>query len=188
MLQQNVGNIWDSKNNNDQSANILFKGKKLNSATTYFWKVQVWDNKNTNAWSDIANFTTGLYDAKDWGNAKWIGYEEMQDSLVTVPGVHAPDIKRKLGANKLKQRSIVPLFRKSFFTNKEITSATVYVSGLGQYELSINGEKIGNSFLAPGWTNYDKRVLYNTYDVTNAIKKGENAIGMIVGNGFLQYQ
>ncbi len=185
LLQKNIGNTWNSKKiSSDQSIQILFNGKKLNAATKYFWKVQVWDNKNTTAWSEPANFTTGLFSADDWGNAKWIGYEELPDSLLTVPGVHSPDIKKKLGPNKLKQRSIVPLFRKLFTADKAVSNATIYISGLGQYELSINGEKIGNSFLAPGWTNYDKKVLYNTYDITASIKQGANAIGVIVGNGF----
>ncbi|MGG9960376.1 family 78 glycoside hydrolase catalytic domain [Ferruginibacter sp. SUN106] len=185
LLQKNVGNIWDSKKiSSNQSIQILFKGKKISAAAKYFWKVQVWDNKNNTTWSEPANFTTGLLTINDWSNAKWIGYEELPDSLLTVPGVHSPDIKRKLGPDKLKQRSIVPLFRKLFTAEKEIAAATVYVSGLGQYELSINGEKIGNSFLAPGWTNYDKKVLYNIYDVTNIVKQGDNVIGAIVGNGF----
>lgn len=185
LIQKNIGNIWDSKKvSSNQSIQILFKGKKINAIAKYFWKVQVWDNKNNTTWSEPANFATALFTANDWSNAKWIGYDELPDSLVTVPGVHSPDIKKKLGPNKLKQRSIVPLFRKSFTAAKEIANATIYVSGLGQYELSINGEKIGNSFLAPGWTNYDKKVLYNIYDVTNIVKTGDNAIGAIVGNGF----
>ncbi|MEY2918408.1 MAG: hypothetical protein RIS73_2122, partial [Bacteroidota bacterium] len=185
LLQKNIGNIWDTKKvYSSNSTQISFNGKKIITAAKYFWKVQVWDNKNNTQWSETANFTTGLFELKDWSNAKWIGYEEMPDSLVTVPGVHSPDIKRKLGLNKLKQRSLVPLFRKSFTANHKIANAVMYISGLGHYELSINGQNIGNSFLAPGWTNYDKRVLYNTYDVTETIKKGNNAIGVIVGNGF----
>jgi hypothetical protein len=185
LLQKNIGNIWDSKKiSSDRSVQVLFKGKKLNAATKYFWKVQVWDNKNTTAWSEPSNFTAGLFSAGDWGNAKWIGYEELPDSLLTVPGVHGPEIKKKLGLYKLKQRSVVPLFRKSFTADKVINNATIYISGLGQYELSINGAKIGNSFLAPGWTNYDKKVLYDAYDVTAAINNGSNTVGVIVGNGF----
>jgi alpha-L-rhamnosidase len=185
LLKKNIGNTWDSKKiSSNNSIQVAFKGKKINSATKYFWKVQVWDNKHTTAWSETASFSTGLFTAADWDNAKWIGYEELPDSLLTVPGVHSPDIKKKLGPDKLKQRSVIPLFRRSFTASKTISNATVYISGLGQYELHINGEKIGNSFLAPGWTNYEKRVLYNVYDVTAAVKKGDNAIGVIVGNGF----
>jgi alpha-L-rhamnosidase len=185
LLQKNIGNTWDSKKiNSNNSIQVVFKGKKIAAATKYFWKLQVWDNKHTNAWSEPSSFSTGLFSSADWSNAKWIGYENLPDSLVTVPGVHSPDIKRKLGPDKLKQRSIIPLFRRSFTVAKTVTSATIYISGLGQYELHINGQKIGNNFLAPGWTNYEKRVLYNVYDVTAAIRKGDNAIGVIVGNGF----
>ena len=185
LLEKNQGNTWDSKKiSSGQSIQILFKGNKLKPATTYFWKVQVWDNKNAMAYSEVANFTTGLFTKQDWSNAGWIGYEEMPDSLITVPGVHAPDTKRVLGPDKLKQRVTVPMFRKSFTVNKTITNATIFISGLGQYEMTINGKKIGNSFLAPGWTHYDKRVLYNTYNVTADLKNGENAIGVIVVNGF----
>jgi alpha-L-rhamnosidase len=185
LLQQNIGNIWDSKKlPSNNSTHVLFKGKILLAAKKYFWKVQVWTNKNEITWSDVTNFAMGLLAEKDWNNAKWIGYDSMADSLLTVPGVHNTDTKRKLGLSKLKQRTIVPLFRKTFSTNKEIKNATIFISGLGQYELSINAQKIGNIFLAPGWTNYDKRVLYNAYDVTASIKNGENAIAVIVGNGF----
>jgi alpha-L-rhamnosidase len=157
LLEKNTGNIWDSKKaGSNQSAQVLFKGKKLNAATKYFWKVQVWDNKNTTAWSEPANFTTGLFTTTDWDNAQWIGYEALPDSLLTVPGVHSPDIKKKLGPNKLKQRSVVPLFRKSFTINKAIARATIYITGLGQYELNINGEKVGSSFLSPGWIAMEK--------------------------------
>lgn len=185
LLQKNTGNIWDSKKiNSSQSVQVAFKGHPLKAAAKYFWKVQVWDNQNTTSWSSIGAFSTALFTADDWGNAQWIGYEELPDSLVTIPGVHGPEIKKKLGLYKLKQRSVVPLFRKTFTADKAVSNATIYITGLGQYELSINGENIGNSFLAPGWTNYNKKVLYNTYDVTAAIKQGTNVIGAIVGNGF----
>jgi hypothetical protein len=78
----------------------------------------------------------------------------------------------------------IPFFRKEFLLEKKILNAYVFVSGLGQYELYINGKKMGNRFLSPGWTNYRKTCYYNTFDVTEELKKGKNAIGIIVGNGF----
>lgn len=75
------------------------------------------------------------------------------------------------------------LFRKKFVIDKDITRARFYVSGLGYYELRINGEKIGDSVLDPGWTDYKKRILYSTYDVSEYLKKGENAVGIMLGNG-----
>jgi hypothetical protein len=98
-----------------------------------------------------------------------------------VPGVHGNG--DNLG-DKCVDRPVIPLFRKEFEVGKKIKEATLYITGLGQYEASINGQKVGNSFLTPGWTNYDKTILYNTYDVTSMLKQGKNAIGAIVGNGF----
>jgi hypothetical protein len=185
LLQQNVGNIWDSKKQaSKHSIQVQYKGKQLKPSAKYFWKVRTWDNKNQSALSKTSSFGMGLLSSKDWGPALWIGYEEMPDSLVTVPGVSNVDTKKKLGPDKLKPRTILPLFRKTFTNSKQISSAIIYISGLGHYELSLNGGKVGSSFLAPGWTHYDKRVLYNAYDVTSSVRKGENAIGVIVGNGF----
>lgn len=114
-------------------------------------------------------------------NAQWIGYEQLVDSMEIVPAVHGSG--DQLGEKGIK-KSVVPLFRKEFNVSDEIKSASINISGLGHYELFINGGKIGDRFLAPGWTLYQKRCLYNTYDITEQIKKGDNVIGVIVGNGF----
>lgn len=184
LLVNGSANIWDSYKQNSAASNkILYKGRELTPAKKYFWKVKVWNTKGEPSdWSVPASFTTGLFQPADWSNARWIGYDDLHDSLIVVPGVHTPDAK-KLG-DRLKQRTIIPLFRKEFFVAKKVISALVFVTGLGHYEMSINGRKVGNSFLAPGWTHYDKRILYNTYDITNELKDGVNAIGVIVGNGF----
>ena len=116
-----------------------------------------------------------------WSNAQWIGLEQLQDSMLIVPGSHRAD--DQLG-NKGIKRSLAPMFRKDFTINDSIESAIINISGLGHYELFINNNKIGDRFLSPGWTNYEKRVLYNTFDITEQIKEGGNAIGVFVGNGF----
>lgn len=182
-LQQGNATGWNSgRVNSAQSNHITYNGKKLLPAHKYYWRVQVWDQQNRpSGWSNITSFTTGLYTPEDWSNAKWIGYEDLPDSMLVVPGVHAAEKKLM---NKSLQRPVVPLFRKTFNVDRKVTGALAFVSGLGQYELNINGKKAGNSFLAPGWTFYDKRCLYNTYDVTDLIRNGSNAIGVIVGNGF----
>lgn len=185
LLKKNIGNTWDSQlKNSDNSTQVFYAGQQLKPATTYYWKVQVSNNKMEKGWSSVSSFTTGLLSGTDWGGAKWIGFEEMPDSMRTIPGVANSDTKKKLGPDKLKDRVTVPLFRKDFTATKKIRSARIYITGLGQYELNINGNKIGNSFLSPGWTHYDARVLYNVYDVTKNIKRGDNALGVIVGNGF----
>lgn len=159
---------------------------KLKPATTYFWKVRVWDNyKKCSKWSKPQHFITGLPTEQDWKNAKWIGYNELPDSLRLVPGIHGLDniLVNNLG-DKYKNGPVLPLFRKIFTIKKPIQNATLFVTGLGHYEASVNGERIGKAFLSPGWTQYDKRVLYNTYDITKNVNAGENAIGVILGNGF----
>ncbi len=114
-------------------------------------------------------------------SAQWIAYEELPDSMEVVPGVHGSG--DKLG-NKCVQRSIVPMFRNEFTVSGKVKNATISICGLGHYELSINGKKIGDRFLAPGWSYYQKHYLYNTYDITKYLRKGKNVIGVIVGNGF----
>jgi len=182
-IKNSRGNIWDSvKVNSDESILIQFRGKELKSAQKYYWKVKVWNQSNVESdWSKTGNFKTGLFSDNDWGNAKWIGHEELSAQLKLVPGVHGEG--DNLGKKAL-QRPVVPLFRKKFNIPKEISSATLFVSGLGHYEAYINGGKVGINFLAPGWTNYDKAVFYNSYDVTKMVEAGENVLGTIVGNGF----
>ncbi len=174
--------VWNSGVvRSSNSVHIAYQGEKLKPGKKYFWRVKVWDKNNSpSAWSNTASFTTGIFHADDWSNAKWISYEELPDSLIVSPGVE--DFS-SLG-NKCLQRPVVPLFRKEFAVSKEVANATVFVSGLGHYEMSINGVKAGDRFLAPGWTNYDKQCLYNMYDITGMLKKGINAIGVIAGNGF----
>lgn len=176
--------LWSSKVASGASVNQLYNGKPLQPAHTYYWQVRVWDNKGrVSPWSEAAQFTTGLPQETDWSGARWIGYEELEDSMRVVPGVHSPD-KKKIPAGRVVKRAVVPLFRKEFTADKKIIQALAFVSGLGQYEMTVNGKKAGNGFLTPGWTYYDKRVLYNTYDITPLLQQGRNAIGLIVGNGF----
>jgi len=79
---------------------------------------------------------------------------------------------------------VLPILRKSFAVNKEVKSATAFISGLGHFEMSLNGKKVGDHFLDAGWTNYEKQALYVSFDLTEQLKQGENAIGVMLGNGF----
>lgn len=161
-----------------------FVNRAILPAHRYYWRVRVWDNHgNVSSWSPAATFTTALATPKDWGDARWIGYEDIPDSMRLVPGVHSGGDKF-YEKHKARQRPVVPLFRKEFRGGNNIRSALLFISGLGQYEVSLNGEKLGDNFLAPGWTDYEETVLYNTYDITDKLKAGENALGVIVGNGF----
>ena len=116
-----------------------------------------------------------------WANARWIAYQKLEDSLIVIPAIYPQSVT--LG-NKCKNRSIVPMFRKKFDVNNNIENVSINICGLGHYELYINGNKVGNRFLSPGWSYYQKRCLYNSFDITKLIKNGNNAIGVFVGNGF----
>ena len=131
-----------------------------------YWKVKVWTNKGEAAYSSPAQFTMGLLDEKDW-KAKWTGLDRSfpWDTITKMARLSAR------------------YFRKDFASPKQVKKATAYISGLGLYELYINGQKIGDQVLAPGPTDYSKTVKYNTFDVTDKIKQGNNAIATILGNG-----
>jgi len=182
-LRKTESDIWNSgKIISPENAWIKYSGPELHPGTRYYWRIRVWDKSGKSSeWSQTGTFITGLFSRNDWSEAKWIGYEEIEDSLLLVPGVHGNG--DNLGNIALK-RTVIPLFRKDIKIEKKIKQAFAFISGLGQYELYINGNKIGDSFLSPGWTDYRKTCLYNTYDVTSYLTKGSNTIGAIAGNGF----
>ncbi len=160
--------IWDSKKiESDQSIQIFYKGKKLESNKKYFWKVNVWDQNGNKHASPASFWTTGLFKKTEW-KAQWIGLDRAE-------GSDAPDfMRRKLSARML---------RKEFKLQKKVKRATVFVSGLGLYELYLNGKKIGDQVLAPALTEYNKTIFYNTFDVTGNLRSNTNVIGIILGNG-----
>jgi hypothetical protein len=181
-LKSDIGNCWDTEVVSGHSIQIAYAGRKLESGKKYFWKVKIRDQAgNESSWSETSWFQMGLLTDGDWGSARWIGFEDLPDSMKIVPGIHGSG--DKLGSKGVS-RSVVPLFRKELIVDKKIANATLSVCGLGQYEVFINGERIGQSFLSPGWTDYDKTCLYNSFDVRNQLQQGKNAVGVIVGNGF----
>lgn len=179
LLQAGEGNIWDSQVvPSSQSLHIAFAGKKLEPAKTYYWKVQVWDGQNRPSdWSPVASWQMGLPAKKDWKGARWIALDRIPDSLINILPTDGKKDSYQ-GANRL------PLLRKNFRSSKQLKRATLYICGLGHFELRVNGKKIGDHFLDPGWTKYDQQALYVPFDVTGAIKTGSNAIGVMLGNGF----
>ncbi|OCX53298.1 alpha-L-rhamnosidase [Mucilaginibacter sp. PPCGB 2223] len=180
-LEKNIGNIWDSKKVlSPASIQVKYSGMKLLSAKKYYWKVMVWDNKaHASPWSTVAGWQMGLLTADDWKGAKWIAYETMPDSNRILPGI-TPRGGKKISPGK----DILPIFRKRFNVNKTVKSATLFISGLGHFEASLNGEKIGDHFMDAGWTNYQKQALYVGFDITRQLQPGQNAIGVMLGNGF----
>ena len=177
-LNQNIGNIWDSKKTTTgQSIQVKYKGQALQSVKTYYWKVKVWDNLKNEAWSSVSYWQMGLLNPTDWKSAKWIAYEKLADSNVNI----LPTDGKK---DKFNGNNVLPMFRKSFQIAKTIKKATLFISGLGHFEMSLNGKKVGDHFLDPGWTKYDKEALYVTFDLTKNLNQGENVIGVMLGNGF----
>jgi alpha-L-rhamnosidase len=180
-LYTNYGNCWDSKKiTSAASIEVQYKGAALKPAKTYYWKVMVWDNKgNASPWSGMHTITTGLFNAADWKGARWIAYDVLPDSNIIVPFAHGRG-KKEWGTRK----NILPLFRKTFTVNKPIRHATAFISGLGHFEFSLNGKKVGDHFMDPGWTQYSKHALYVSFDIKGLLAHGENAIGVMLGNGF----
>jgi alpha-L-rhamnosidase len=160
---------------------VPYAGPPLAPARFYFWRVRVEDSAGRlTGWSEPGRFVTAP-GPDDWGEARWIGYEDMPQSERLVPGVHGlldPKLHPKL------KRPVVPLLRRAFAVRGPVAQALLFVSGLGHYEAYLNGAKVGDRFLAPGWTDYRKTVLYDVYDVTGQLRAGPNAIAAIVGNGF----
>lgn len=175
--------IWSSGKISDRSMVVSYGGRPLISGKRYHWRVRIWSRAGkVSEWSELVSFSTGVLTAQEWDKSSWIAYQELSDQMKVVPGVHG---KGESLGEKAVERAVVPYFRKAFDIKKPIAEAYVFASGLGHYELQLNGKKVGNDFLAPGWTNYSKTNLYNTYDVTTALQQGKNALGAIVGPGFM---
>ena len=144
-----------------QSVMVTYAGRPLNSNARYNWKVKVWDNQNrVTEWSKEGSFQMALLKPTDWV-AKWI-----------TPSTEESEIRPS------------PIFRKSFFSGKKVVSATAYITAHGMYEAKINGKRVGDAYLTPGWTSYKNRLQYQAYDVTKLLQEGDNAIGVTLGNGW----
>lgn len=181
--------VWQSgKVSSEQSQLIPYGGEELQPMEPYRWRVQVWNEADkASAWSDWSTFR--LAPSKGWMDAAWIGavsYEKaaMPEGRKFHGGeLRKPEVRAAWEAvDSMAWRSIQ--LRKEFAADKEVAEAIVYVCGLGHYELSLNGKKVGDGEFTPLWSEYHKTVYYNTYDVTEQLLKGENALGVILGNGF----
>lgn len=154
-LSNGIGDIWNSgRVVSDAMVNVEYCGKKLEPATKYYWTVRVW-NGESGVQSEVNYFETGFLEESCW-KGKWLGEVENE--------VHH-------------------MYRRAFCLDKQVKQARAYICGLGQYELSINGKKVSDAVLQPGWTNYEKSCLYNVYDVTSMLVDGGNAIGVLLGDG-----
>ncbi|MEX0332622.1 MAG: family 78 glycoside hydrolase catalytic domain [Puniceicoccaceae bacterium] len=156
-LASDVGDLWDSGIvKSDQTTHVKYDGVPLTSSQNVYWKVQAWDrNGNPTAWSEPAQWTMGILESDEW-QGNWITSPEQHESI---------------------------LLRRDIELSGTLTRAVMHVSGLGHCVVSINGQRVGQKLLAPGWTDYDKTTLYDTYDITNLLQNGDNAIGALLGNG-----
>ena len=161
-MSSGATSVWNTgKVNSDQSSFVDYGGPALQSGKRYQWQVRVWDNHGkASAWSQPAFFQEGFLKGSDW-KASWI-QPQTEDSVLRP----------------------CPLFRKKFQIDKKVKSATAYITAHGLYEAFMNGQRVGNAYLSPGWTSYNKRLQYQVYDVTDLIKNGVNAIAVMLGDGW----
>ncbi len=158
--------IWHSGMvDSDQSLHVPYQGESLQPGKKYYWQVRVKDsNGKTSKWSDVAFWQTAFFEPATAFKANWI-----------QPGFAEDTVQRPS-----------PYFRKEFAAqpDKKIQSATVYITAHGVYEAWLNGERVGDAYLTPGWTSYHKRLQYQVYDVTALLQTGDNAVGVVLGSGW----
>jgi hypothetical protein len=167
-LAHDAGDLWDSgKVVSDETVHVRYDGKELQSSQQVFWKLRVWDKDDkVSAWSAPASWTMGIVAT----------YEPPTRNAAEGPGWQAKWICAPAATETL-------LLRKEFTVKPGLVRAIAHVTGLGQYEMNLNGAKAGDDLLSPGWTDYNDTVLYDTKDITALLHKGRNAAGLELGNG-----
>lgn len=164
LLLSGAPDVWSSGKVMSASNRVVYNGSvDLKSHQKYYWNVIAKDRQGKEYCSDCASFEMGKMNLSDW-KAQWIS-----------------------DSNDKEFRSS-PLFRKNFEVGKKIATARAYVSGLGYYELYLNGNRVGKNILDPGYTHFDKRVLYVTHDITSLLKDGDNCAAAVLGNGWFNVQ
>jgi alpha-L-rhamnosidase len=155
--------LWNTgKVNSDQSVDVVYEGTGLKSMQRASWQVRIWDNKGkATAWSAPATWEMGILEPESW-KASWITLGSEPDVAGSKPAQY---------------------FRKDFTTAKKVKSARVYITSHGLYELLLNGKKVSDDLFTPGWTSFNKRLQYQTYDVTSLLQ-AKNAFGVMVGDGW----
>lgn len=162
-VKQGKGNYWLVPETKGAANLVTYAGTSLQPFTKYYWSVRVTNNQGQQTAPVVASFETGMMQMKNW-KGTWISDTK---GIAVKPA---------------------PYFRKTFNTTKKIKSARAYITAAGLYELYVNGREIGDQRLNPMYTRFDERNLYITYDVTDALQNGPNALGVILGNGWYNHQ
>ena len=170
--------LWDSgRVESDRSVSVEYEGEALRSGSRCVWKVRVWDGAgDPSPYSGPAVFEAGFLERSDW-KGDWISLGKKPDEDFEPPtGEDYDDLANGLAPS--------PYLRKEFPLDKPVRKARLYATARGVYELHLNGSRVGDDVLAPGWTDYDRRVQYQVYDVTRLLAEGQNALGTLLGDGW----
>lgn len=162
-VENGTGGAWDSGKVLSSEVLTVYAGKTMQAYTRYYWKVSVWDDANNNYTSTVSCFETGLMGMHNW-KGSWIS--------------DTHDYRLKPAA----------YFRKAFDAGRKIRQARAYIAVAGLYELYINGTRVGDHRLDPAYTRFDRRTLYLTHDITQLLQQGDNAVGVLLGNGWYNHQ
>ena len=169
---------WDTgRVASSATADIRYQGSPLARGGRYSWRVRVWDDEQqVSAWSEPARFEVELDPAEGW-RASWIGLGPVREEFRPPSGDGPSDpLRHALHPS--------PYLRRSFTVSQPATSARLYVTALGLYEARLNGARVGDTVLAPGWTDYGQRIAYQTFDVTGLLRPGENVLGALLADGW----
>lgn len=187
LLDQDKGDMWDTGMvKSDQSAQITYKGVDLKSNSYYYWKVRIRDEAGKiHPFSETSSFSTGLFNQEDW-TAEWIGRGDPDEAIANVDLFPSKSWSEKV--DEVVHEPRAPMLRREFTVEKKVRRARIFIAGLGLFELSLNGKKVGDQVLAQTKTDFRKRILYNTYDITDELETGLNALGIMLGNGWFNGQ
>jgi alpha-L-rhamnosidase len=168
-LARDKGDLWDTGKTSGGDAGVAYAGKPLPSRAACWWKVRVWDRDGKpGPWSAPATWSMGLLQPDDW-TARWISFRDSSPLHTSRTALHLPPARH---------------YRREFAAERQVRRAMVYASALGLYQLRLNGERVGDTYFTPGWPDYHRRNYYQAFDVTRLIRRGPNALGAIVAEGW----
>jgi len=183
LLADNTTDLWDTgKQKSNKTIHHQYEGGKLESNQKYYWKVIIWDENEVKHESPVSSFETAIIESEEW-KSEWIGNGPLKE-LLPHKGFYGHRKEQSQMKDTIIHMGKSLLLRNEVLLSKKIARAKAYISGLGFYEFYINGERVGDKVLAPAKTPYHKHILYDTYDVTGLLVKGENALGIHLGNGW----